>query len=423
MNRSKFQRDGESSLLCLYYPQQLLPGLAAVMSYRRHHGRDVKAPLTVLVWSHPATVHKTRARRLQAFKMLLEGFPWATLFFPEQNEVKAHLSHNSRVMRKADYLRGKYGLNAFTAVYFAHDISADFIAQSAMQAFPNAVRICFGDALGVVYSNDYFTDHTYAVGAAEALSRPMQTIRNLLFRLKRVWTLPSRSRRLNAEHAVLILPCDPGGDFLRGKQLLLVDIASLTEVLNTLSEATSLSINGKYNTSADRQNAVVILLGSYSESKLTTEGQERDLYTQAARENIAKNQKIVLKPHPASSAEKTLRIQRALSAAYTVEIEDYDELPAEFIPALAEFDCVISFSYSSVSLKYLYGIDVLHALTDEMIKTYFPVKSWSWMRNSNDLYLEQLIAITGWNAARTSQPATTGTYGQSAILAGKLKCN
>jgi hypothetical protein len=352
---------------------------------------------------------------LQAFKVLLVGFPWATLFFPEQDEVKAHLSNNSRVMRKADYLRGKFGQSAFAAVYYAHDISADFIAQSAMQAYPNASRVCFGDSLGVVYSDDYFTDQTYPVRAVEAFSRPMRAIRNLLFRLKRVWTLPSRNRRLDAEHSVLILPCDPGGDFLRGKQMLLVDKESLTEVLYTLSEATSPSVNGKYGTSADRQNAVVILLGSFSESKLTTEDQERDLYTQAARENIAKNQKIVLKPHPASSAEKTLLIQKALSAAYTVEIEDYDDLPAEFIPALAEFDSVISFSYSSVSLKYLYGIDVLHALTDEMIKTYFPDKSWSWMRNSNDLYLEQLIAITGWNAARTNQPATNGPNGQSAI--------
>ncbi|MBV5337456.1 MAG: hypothetical protein J0653_05770, partial [Deltaproteobacteria bacterium] len=96
MNGSESQRDSENSLLCLYYPQQLLPGLAAVMSFRRHCGTDAKAPLTVLVWSHPATEHKTRERRLQAFKLLLSSFPWATLFFPDQDEVKSHLSHNSR---------------------------------------------------------------------------------------------------------------------------------------------------------------------------------------------------------------------------------------------------------------------------------------------------------------------------------------
>ena len=406
MSGTETQRGSESSLLCLYYPQQLLPGLAAVMSYRRHVKTEVKAPLTVLVWSDPATERKARERRLQAFKALLGGFPWVTLCFPEQDEVKSHLSHNSRVMKKAKYLRGKFGQDAFAAVYYAHDISADFIAQSAMQAYPNASRVCFGDALGVVYSNDYFTGQTYPVGAVEALSRPMRTIRNLLFRLKRTCTLPSSKRRLEAEHTVLILPCDPNGDFLRGKQMLLVDKSSLTEVLNTLSESAGVSVNGKYSTSAARQDTAVILLGSYSESKLTTEDQERALYVQAVHKHIGKNQKIVLKPHPASRAEKALPIQKALSEAYAVEIDDYDEMPVEYIPALVEFNCIISFSYSSVSLKYLYGIDVLHALTDEMLKTYFPLKSWLWMRNSNDLYLSQLIAISDCKAVNTSQSAT-----------------
>jgi hypothetical protein len=394
-----------------------------VMSYRRHNGKDAKAPLTVLVWSHPATERKTLERRLQAFKVLLGGFSWVTLFFPEQDEVKSHLSHNSRVMKKAKYLRGKFGQDAFAVVYYAHDISADFIAQSAMQAYPHASRVCFGDALGVVYSNDYFTGQTYPVGAVDALSRPIRTIRNLLFRLKRTCTLPSSKRRLEAEHAVLILPCDPNGDFLRGKQMLLVDKPSLTEVLNTLSESAGVSVNGKYSTSAARQDTAVILLGSYSESKLTTEDQERALYVQAVHKHIGKNQKIVLKPHPASRAEKALLIQKALSEAYAVEIDDYDEMPVEYIPALAEFNCIISFSYSSVSLKYLYGIDVLHALTDEMIKTYFPLKSWLWMRNSNDLYLSQLIAISDCKAVNTNQSATICSSNNNAILAGELQCN
>jgi len=329
---------------------------------------------------------------LQAFKMLLGGFPWVTLLFLEQSEVKAHLSHNSRVMKKADYLRGKFGQNAFAAVYYAHDVSADFIAQSAMQAYPNASRICFGDALGVVYSNDYFTDHTYTISIAEALSRPMLTIQNILFRLKRLWTLPSRNRRLDAEHVALILPCDPGGDFLNGKQMILVDAATTTEVRNLLSEASS-EIVRKYNADHNRQGAVVMLLGSYSETKLTTEDLEIKLYIHAARENIHESQVIVLKPHPAAKADKTLRIKHELSTFYTVEIKDYDELPVEFIPELLEFDKIISFSYSSVLLKYLYGVNVFHAMTESFIESYFPVKSWRWMRESNELYVEQLAAL------------------------------
>lgn len=361
------------------------------MSFRRHCGTDAKAPLTVLVWSHPATEHKARERRLQAFKVLLGGFSWVTLFFPAQNEVKVHLSHNSRVMRKADYLRGKFGQSAFAAVYYAHDISADFIAQSAMQAYPNASRVCFGDALGVVYSNNYFTDHTYPVGASEAFSRPMRTIRNLLFRLKRTCTLPSLRRRLDAEHAVLILPCDPGGDFLLGKELQSVDYESLCYVLGGLSNSAERHLTSQKCLGEGAANSrVVMLLGAYSESRLTSDIQECALYVEAARLHVSPGSKIILKAHPVSQPEKIALIKHALSVHYDTAFITNDEIPIEIMPSLVKNYKIISFSYSSVSLLYLYGSTVLHAMNDTMINMFFPEETRLWMRESNALYLQQI---------------------------------
>ena len=362
-----------------------------MLSYRRHQGKDAEAPLTVLVWSHPAIDHKTRERRLQAFKVLLVSFPWATLYFPDRDEVKTHLSSNSRVMRKADYLRGKFGQSAFAAVYYAHDISADFIAQSAMQAYPNASRVCFGDALGVVYSNAYFTDHTYPVGAFEAFSRPMRTIRNLLFRLKRIWTLPSRHRRLDAEQAVLILPCDPGGDFLLGKKLQSVDYEALCCVLDGLSNSAEQHlIEKKCRGEGDVNSSVVMLLGSYSESRLTSEIQECALYVEAGRLHISPGSKIILKAHPVSQPEKIALIKQALSVHYDTIVFTNNEIPIETMPSLAKNYKIISFSYSSVSLLYLYGSTVLHAMNDSMINVFFPEETRLWMRESNSLYLQQI---------------------------------
>lgn len=361
------------------------------MSYRRHQGKDVTALLTVLVWSHPATEHKARERRLQAFKVLLEGFPWTTLFFPEQDEVKSHLSHNSRVLSKASYLRGKFGQNAFAAVYYAHDISADFIAQSAMQAFPNASRICFGDALGVVYSNDYFTNHTYPVGAVEVFKRPAQTIRNILFRLKRAWTLPSRGCRLDAGHAVLALPCDPGGDFLGGKELQPIDNDSLFHVLDSLSSSAERHfIKQQCWCEGDANSIVVMLLGAYSESRLTSDIQECALYVEAARLHILPGSKIILKAHPVSQPEKIALIKQALSAHYDIRVVTNDEIPIETMPSLAKHYKIISFSYSSVSLLYLYGSTVLHAMNGVLIDMFFPEETRFWMRESNALYLQQI---------------------------------
>jgi hypothetical protein len=361
------------------------------MSFRRHCGVDAKAPLVVLVWSHPATGHKTRARRLEAFKVLLGGFPWVKLFFLERDEVRVHFSHNKRVIKKADYLRNKFGLNAFTAVYFAHDISADFIAQSAMQAYPKASRVCFGDALGVVYSNDYFTDCTYPVGVVEAFSRPMRTIRNLLIRLKRTWTLPSPRHRLDAEHALLILPCDPGGDFLLGKQLLTVDYESLCFVLNNLSNSAEQHlIKQKCWGDGSMDTSVIMLLGSYSESGLTSNIQECAMYVEAARLHISPESKIILKSHPASQPEKIELIKQALSLRYKTVVVINEDIPIEAMPSLVKYYNIVSFSYSSVSLLYLYGSRLVHAMNDNFINTFFPKEAQFWMRESNALYLQQI---------------------------------
>lgn len=392
MNIPDAPENGRKSLLCLYYPQQLLPALAAVLSFRRSQGEGVAAPLTVFVWAPPATEQSVRKKRLQAFKVLLEGFEWACLYFLEQDEIKTCLSQNVKVLNKAAYLRNKFGQDAFNAIYYAHDISADFIAQSAMQAFPNAKRICFGDALGVVYSNDFFTSITYPIGSVgDILRRPIRIFGNMLYRLKRAWTLPPPSCRMDANYVIPIMPCDPGGDFLKGKELLLVDGDSLRHVQDSLSKAVEQHLTDeKCWANGDMKIDFIMLLGSYSESRLTTEGQECALYVEVARSHVAPGSRIVLKPHPAASDEKVERIRQALSTEYDVEIFPYGELPIEAMPKLVMHSKVLSFSYSSVSLRYLYDSAVFHVMDDAVIQKFFPIGTRQWMLESNQLYLDQL---------------------------------
>lgn len=390
MNAPTSFREGSPSLLCLYYPHQLLPGLAAVVGFRRHQGKDATLPLTVLVWNHPAIGLEVRERRLQTFKVLLEDFSWVTLVYPDQDEIRSHLSSYTKVMRKADYFQKKFGSNSFAAIYYAHDISADFIAQSAMQAFPDAARVCFGDALGVVYSNDFFTTQTYPLNVAGICKRPINGIINTLARLKRAWTLPSRARRLDADYAALILPCDPGGDFLAGKVLIPIDHAAVRRVLDNLSRAVERHWT-KDKSSGNREidAPVVMLLGSYAESRLTSENQECAMYVEVAREHIMPGTKIILKAHPASTKEKVAHINLALSKYYDIAGICNDEFPIETLPSLAKYR-VISFSYSSVSLLYIYGSAVLHAMNDALIDRFFPEETRRWLRESNQLYLDQL---------------------------------
>ncbi len=397
--------------MCLYYPQQLLPGLAAVIQLRRHEGVASTAPLLVLVWSDPGVAESVLRKREEAFELLLAPFTWVRLVFMPPEHVRVNLSANLRVATKARYLQQRFGANAFAAIYYAHDIGSDFFAQSAMQAFPRATRVCFGDALGVVYSNAYYTDQTFPIAPLlRCLRRPVQTLRNILWRLKRRWTLPLPGDRLDAQYAALILPCDPGGDFLSGKRVLVVDQRTLRIVLDGLAGAVAHCVTATHSGVDVGVGArFVMLLGSFSESGLTTEPHECAMYVEAAQLHAPSGSVILLKAHPASYSGKVQRIADALAERYRVEFAGNDALPIEALRALVENHRVISFSYSSVSLLYLYGSAVIHAMTTEMIEKYFPADTQRWMHESNDLYLEQM------EKARALRVALHGTA--EAVLA------
>jgi hypothetical protein len=383
-----------TALLCVYYPQQLLPGLAAVVQCRLHWGVDVHAPATLLVWSDPGVGDKVISQRQQAFDLLLREFPWVHVVFPSARDIQENLSANFTVAQKAAHVRQRFGEDAFASIFYAHDMGSDYIAQSAMQAFPQATRVCFGDALGVVYSNDYYTRLTYPLGSMfDWLTKPRRNLINLLWRCKRAYTLPAKSDRLDAHIAALILPSDPGGDFLPGKLLLEVDRNTLDGVAESLSRGVESNATPSDQTqfNADKH---LILLGSFSESGFTTLAQEEAMYLEVVREHLPAGATLVLKAHPASYGDKVRAIATTLAAHCQVEMSSTDALPIEAIKRLARCRSVISFSYSSVSLHYLYGCQVVHAMTSERIQRYFPTYIQPWMQDSNDLYLRELATAT-----------------------------
>lgn len=103
--------------------------------------------------------------------------------------------------------------------------------------------------------------------------------------------------------------------------------------------------------------------------------------------------KIVLKAHPSSSIEKAQKIKRALAKHHDVMIMNFQELPIELLNNINRYAGVISFSYSSIALKYLYNTTVVHALNELQVEKYFLKKSKAWMHESNDLYIKEITKL------------------------------
>lgn len=407
MRNVESHTDSAVSLLCLYYPQQLLPALASLLSLRRAQAMAEDSPAIALIWMPPGTPRETRERRLRTFSALLDQFPWVKLLAPSDEEISNHLSQHLTVMRKAAYLRGLLASPGISDMHYAHDISADFLAQSVMQAFPRATRVCYGDALGVVYENSYFESVTYPLHDLRTLLKePVGYARNIAARLRRRWLRPGRTRQLEATHASLILPCDPGQNFLRNKSMLPIQRRLVLDLLRALASGLRNRKLEALPIRAEQEQACLMILGSYAESKLCTVENEVALYVDAARRHVPAGGTLILKPHPASRREKVALIAQSLSAGYNVGIvdEEMDEVPVEtLVDATAQLR-ILSFSYVSVSMTYLGARHVEHVLTDELIDSHFPPRTRDWIRDSNKLYLDQLMVASKLNKHSESLP-------------------
>jgi hypothetical protein len=376
-----------TSLVCLYYPSQLIPGLAAVRRYRAASGQAQDDPVLVVVWCAPSVDEVIRERRRQTFESLLEVVPGSSLLFFSHEETSGVLSSRRRVDAKARYLRERHFLESVGEVFFSHDISVDFSAQAVMRACPGAERICFGDAWGLVYSNSYFESVTYPCNASLAIKAPAVWLRNLRARLGRSRSLGPKRRRLDARLAILILPSDPGCDFLRGKALLQVERETVEHVIEVLSSA----LLGRASEQVLGIDAV-LLVGSFAESRLCEKSRELDLYAEVLAEQLPNPSKLLIKPHSAATPHKIEEIAERAAQGHHVEVllSSLSEVPIELLVRLWPDAWVISFAYASVSLTYLKREKVLHAMCDSLIHKHFPPSSQAWMKSSNNLYLSEM---------------------------------
>ena len=126
---------------------------------------------------------------------------------------------------------------------------------------------------------------------------------------------------------------------------------------------------------------------------------------------------LLLKAHPASYGAKLQAIAEALRAHCQVELSGADPLPIETLRGLAASRSVISFSYSSVSLHYLHGSNVVHAMTADLIDRHFPPEIRGWMHESNELYLQQFDMARRMRREQLAQVTTdTGAAREEACL-------
>lgn len=381
------------SLISIDHISQLVPGLAA-LKHSNIKNNTLQKPLLVLGKPH-LTLSDIKINHIKAL-INSEAHP---VFICGNSLFKyPRLISYLPVRIRAKFLKRKLKKYPIDEIFFSHDLSSDFWNQALMQAFPKAKRICYGDALGLVYSQNYFSQLMYQITNKNKI-----IFHNVLARIKRNLIYPSKKNQLQAQEAILAIPCDPGKDFLTQCKLSIISRNDLKQCIADLANCIPEFKTHMQDIISNSPNPCYLLMHSnFTESKLTTIESEIALYKEILSTHAPKGSTVIIKPHPAHNPELFLLIINALKEEYKIEIvnQQYHHLPIELAESLVLGCEVLSVSYSSISLPYLYDKQVKHVLTQELVNQYFSIEKMSWFIESNNLYISMINALPNWKQDR-----------------------
>lgn len=377
------------SIISIDHINQLIPAYAA-LKYARFNNKLTEKPLIILTKPH-IPFNSLKSAHIQAMvsnesnAIVVNGF---SLF--KYPKLMTYLP----VRFRSRFLYNKLKKYQVDELFFSHDISSDFWNQTLMHAFPDAKRICYGDALGLVYTQNYFTQLMYRIKNKNKI-----IVHNIFARIKRKFLYPAKKNQLIPQEAILAIPCDPGKDFLSQCALSIINQKDLKHCVEELSETIpEFKTHMQDLITNSSKPCYLLMFSNFTESKLTTLENEIALYKEILATHAQKDSIIIIKPHPAHNPDLFTQIIEALSKDYFIQIIDKDfyHLPIELAKSLVQGCEVLSVSYSSISLPYIYDKKVTHALTQELINKYFSIEKMSWFIESNNLYLSMIDALQHW---------------------------
>lgn len=271
--------------------------------------------------------------------------------------------------------------DAFTEVYFSH-LVCGHAAPLSLRAFPHATRITYGESMGLMEDKEYVLASITGAGWDETT----QHLR--------------RRPEPDATVAALILPADQTGDCLKDKELLVVPREVALQVIADF-QVTSPEL-GVYSRDLVRQTrrpTFVFIAENIADMGVMSPEGERDLYVEMIESCAPKGASILVKAHPLATAPVDVLTAEKLRGSYDVHIvsADFNRYPMEMWSDLLNACEIISLSYCSISLEYLFEKSVHYPVNLDIIKKYIAERAWNRWRDGDEFFRQQRAHLKTWD--------------------------
>ena len=385
-------------------PLQLCSGLIAMEWYGLMKRGSANTEAVLLLYDF-LIVPEQEEQIVEAIMQIASVFKWKKIVFiggREMNEI--NLSNNKTSIKR---LRNKIGNYEFDQVFLARNYIG-LGSSLILNSYPEAIKVCYGDGFGVV-GTEIFTN-VFSGSNAGLYWRIIGFIKNILFGKISIKGIYKRIlgkfkvetlRDFAFDAAVLILPMDYSGKYLNQLPFY---VPSLEHVRGTF-ERINKSMLGLNNYCLDLIKNVsgecyLYLLVTPTESGSTSLKNEIKMYLETIRENSPRGATIFIKLHPRKSITFGDYILADLRNEYNIIVINqgkFKSIPIEFwVPLIARCK-IISFSSSSLSLRYIYNKEVITGLSVDKVRKFYFKKMQSVFEDDYHLWNEAAEALNSWD--------------------------
>lgn len=298
-----------------------------------------------------------------------------------------NFSFVKKVISKSEALRKK----EFDEIYFSHDLNEGSL-EPLFEKFSQAKRICYGDSFGLVYTKESFFRLLENSKKKSNFQKLKQIFEKYHYKLN--------NASIKAQQAVLILPVDQSGIYFQNVPLLVCPKSTVLGVLKkTLVSCSDLQrYIQKILKSADDKKIFLFLTENFAEANFIEIEREIEMYTAIIKKYCKIRDIIYLKSHPGESLERNKKIISKLGNYQIYEIDQrYKRYPIELWQDLLKIATVISVAYPVLSLKYLYDIDIIQPMDNNLIIKWFPQDKQAYLKDSIGQYMKPLKNLKSWS--------------------------
>lgn len=367
-----------STIISVYHPQQLLPALTALYYYRERYGIKRHAPAILVYWQ------QNGEQPGQFLHEALKNESWLKIHTINKRTHPKLTAIKTPIIWRARHFRKLMPQLACHQIFYPHDAADDYSGQVIMHAFPRAKRICFGDRFGVVYSNPHFD------------------IRQLRHRIAHI-----ALTRKRANLAMLMLPCElDGGALGHTPYLIPPRKVTLTVLANIISSLKSYQDYQQQLLAQTNDSRYLLVLSNKSGSGVMDEGNELKYYQDIMAGYIPADADLIIKPHASGNYQVIEKlVSSRIGSGKVIVIDDaFSHIPLDYAFLLVQQCKMISISFASIAIPYLYERPVIHAQSESLIRRYTRPSKVKREMHRFALYNSLLKQIGEWDGVSLLKP-------------------